>query len=276
MSLRPAVAKFGSYPPTVLTRALVAFSQTRERRGLSRILALVARKTAILFQPGPLDTEVLGIKLRVHPSDNVGERKFLFMPGWFDPAERALIDRELPRDGVFVDIGANVGLYTLWAGKKLGPEGRVIAFEPQAEALRRLKANLSFNYIEAPVNVIEAAAWDEDTALSFQADRSNLGGGSAVLDHGAAAQPITARSVAAVLAETGVSKVDMLKIDVEGAEDRVLAGFFAQAPVSLHPRWLIVENGGGRWSLDLPAILADRLYAPVAQHRMNTIWRRLA
>jgi FkbM family methyltransferase len=276
VSLRPAVAKFGAYPPSLLTRTLVAFSQARERRGLGRFLALAARKTAMLFQPGPLDTEVLGIKLRVHPRDNVGERKFLFMPSWFDPAERALIDRELPRDGVFVDIGANVGLYTLWAGKKLGPDGRVIAFEPQPEALRRLKANLSFNYIEAPVSVIEAAAWDEDTILSFQPDRSNLGGGSAVLDHGGAALTVPARAVASVLAEAGVAKVDMLKIDVEGAEDRVLAGLLAQAPPSLHPRWLIVENGGGRWSLDLPRILADHGYAPVAHHRMNTIWRRLA
>jgi FkbM family methyltransferase len=274
--LRTAVAKFGSYPLSLSTRLLVAFAQRRANRGIGRVLALAARRTALFLQRGPLDAEVMGLKLRVHPRDNVGERKFLFMPDWFDPAERALIDRELPRDGVFLDIGANIGLYTLWAGRRLGPEGRVVAFEPQPEALRRFKANLSFNYIEAPVSLIEAAAWDEDATLSFQADAGNLGGGSAVIDHGHAPVAVPARAVASVLAELGVAKVDMLKIDIEGAEDRVLAGLLAQAPPALHPRWLIVENGGGRWALDLPQILADHGYAPVAHHRMNTIWRRLA
>jgi FkbM family methyltransferase len=271
-----ATAKFGLYPPRLATRALIGFAQRRRNRGLDRILALIARKLAILLQPGPYDVEIQGLKLRLYPRDNVGERKFLFMPGWFDPAERALIERELPPDGVFVDIGANVGLYTLWAGRKLGAGGRLLAFEPQAEALRRLKANLSFNYIEAPVTLIEAAAWDADATLAFQDDRDNLGGGSAVLDHGETPGHVPARAVAAVLAESGIGRIDILKIDIEGAEDRVLAGLLAQAPPALHPRWMIVENGGGRWLIDLPGLLAANGYAPVAEHRMNTIWRRIA
>jgi glycerol-3-phosphate acyltransferase PlsX len=70
--------------------------------------ALVLRRMVLRTHPSTIDAEVEGLKLRLYPEGNVCERKFLFMPRFFDPDERALIDAELPPDGVFVDVGANV------------------------------------------------------------------------------------------------------------------------------------------------------------------------
>jgi hypothetical protein len=75
------------------------------------------------------DIEVDGIKLRCHPHDNVTERELMLDP----TAEREAIDlvlAELGAGGTFVDIGANCGVYSLFAARQVGPAGRVVAIEP--------------------------------------------------------------------------------------------------------------------------------------------------
>ena len=63
-----------------------------------------------------------------------------------------------------------------------------------------------------------------------------------------------------VLAEAGITAIDALKIDVEGAEDIVLAPFLRDAPQSLLPRLILIEDTRGFWGLDLFALLARRGY----------------
>ncbi|MDZ7641157.1 MAG: hypothetical protein U5J62_03915 [Desulfurivibrio sp.] len=73
-----------------------------------------------------------GINLRCAFYDNYSEKKFVFTPWRYDADERQLIREELPVDGVFVDIGANIGIYTLTASKTMGRGGRCIAFVAQS------------------------------------------------------------------------------------------------------------------------------------------------
>ena len=75
-----------------------------------------------------------------------------------------------------------------------------------------------------------------------------------------------------ILAEAGVSQVDTLKIDVEGYEDRVLTGFFKEAPPSLWPRAVVIEHlSRNEWLEDCIADMRARGYAETGKTRSNTL-----
>ena len=75
-----------------------------------------------------------------------------------------------------------------------------------------------------------------------------------------------------ILSDAGVSKVDALKIDVEGFEDRVLTGFFAQAPQTLWPRAVVIEHlSKNEWLHDCIADMRARGYAETGRTRSNTL-----
>jgi len=170
---------------------------------------------------------------------------------------------------VLVDIGANVGTVAIWALRRF-PRVAVVAFEPNPETLARLAANLALNGLaEDPRLVVVAAAVGEAEGTAvLAAESGNLGG--ATLAHGGAAGPssqsatagaITVRvtPLAAHLPPSG--RIDVVKIDVEGFEDRALMPFFATAPESAWPRAVLVETvHRDRWREDLLDDLARRGY----------------
>ena len=75
-----------------------------------------------------------------------------------------------------------------------------------------------------------------------------------------------------ILDEAGVSRVDALKIDVEGYEDRVLTGFFREAPPSLWPGAVVIEHlSRNEWLADCIADMRARGYAEAGKTRSNTL-----
>jgi hypothetical protein len=75
-----------------------------------------------------------------------------------------------------------------------------------------------------------------------------------------------------ILGDAGVSHVDALKIDVEGYEDRVLTGFFKEAPPSLWPRAVVIEHlSRNEWLADCIADMCARGYAETGRTRSNTM-----
>jgi hypothetical protein len=75
-----------------------------------------------------------------------------------------------------------------------------------------------------------------------------------------------------ILGEAGVDHVDALKIDVEGYEDRVLTGFFKEAPSSLWPRTVVIEHlSRNEWQDDCIADMHARGYAETGKTRSNTL-----
>jgi hypothetical protein len=75
-----------------------------------------------------------------------------------------------------------------------------------------------------------------------------------------------------ILDEAGADRVDALKIDVEGYEDRVLTGFFRQAPPSLWPQAVVIEHlSRNEWLEDCIADMRTRGYAETGRTRSNTL-----
>ncbi len=77
-----------------------------------------------------------------------------------------------------------------------------------------------------------------------------------------------------LLDECGVDRVDVLKIDIEGAEDMALRPFLEDAADEQLPRRLIVENSEHLWKTDLRAAIAARGYRPLLRSRLNTVYAR--
>ncbi|MEQ1543002.1 MAG: FkbM family methyltransferase, partial [Novosphingobium sp.] len=157
--------------------------------------------------------------------------------GAFEPGFAALLRQHLDPQRDFVDVGANIGFYTVLAAQLL-PCRRVLAIEPTAGAFTRLKANLTLNGVEGRVIAFKGAASDRAGALTIHAiegmeEFSSLG----PIIHGAVAgqavttEQVPAETVDALVARHGLDP-GMIKIDVEGAEGQVLAG--ARATLERH------------------------------------------
>jgi FkbM family methyltransferase len=85
---------------------------------------------------------------------------------------------------------------------------------------------------------------------------------------------VPCRTLLAILAESGVAKIDALKIDVEGAEDLVLVPFLRDAPRELWPALILIEDTRGFWQTDVFALLEQHGYTVAARNRQNVAYRR--
>lgn len=282
-AVHPAGEGFGERRPPWPVGALVGFCHDDAGGALRRLLAPLVRKIAMRACRLPMDLTVGGLNLRCSFVDNYSEKKFVFTPWRYDLEERRLLARELPPDGVFVDIGANVGLYTLTAGRALGPGGRVLAFEPNPRTMARLAFNVAANFggrTGAPrIELLDFGVADREGEFELNLDESNLGA-SSIASRDRSRVPAGARSVVKircrplldVLAERGVTAIDVLKIDIEGAEDVALAPYLESAPDGLLARSVIIENSQALWGRDLDALFRQRGYRLRFRNRMNSVY----
>ena len=124
------------------------------------------------------------------------------------------------RSGIFLDVGAHLGKYTLRVARHL--DGLVIAVEPERSAFEFLVENIKLNNLKnvIPLNI---AAWHKDEILDlFYAPHA----GSSTLKRnlGLGHEKVRARALDNVLNEMNISNVNLVKIDVEGSEYEVLKG----------------------------------------------------
>ncbi|MDI5924037.1 FkbM family methyltransferase [Rhizobium leguminosarum] len=138
---------------------------------------------------------------------------------------RAFIGAIRPTD-VILDIGANIGLYTVASGLALGGKGKVYSFEPDARSLKLLSENIQLNSLSDKVRVFDYCIGSHNGTTSFSlSSEPSLSGMS---DTGRARQfgevTLPIHTVDWVVAENGLTSVDAIKIDVEGHEPEVLEG----------------------------------------------------
>ena len=179
----------------------------------------------------------------------------------------ALVEALLPQEGVFVDCGANVGVFTLAAALRVGPKGRVIAFEPDPRTRRLLDVNLHRHGVSERVHIRPEAVGSDVARLQFTQYSndvvSGMMGAPEVFNPG----DVVSQFLVDVLPLDGAvdGPVDMVKIDVEGFEPEVLAGatnLFKRSPQMV----VIVEVN--------PAVLhnAGRTLEAILQYLPSSHW----
>ena len=268
---------YGTYAPTGLVARIAERTQTlSDQTWQGRRMALFLRRVAISMLRGkPLDVERYGARMRLHPYNNNCEKKVLFTPQFFDPEERALLQARLPSDGVFLDVGANIGAYALFVAGITGPRARILAVEPQPDVFDKLIYNIAQNPY-GKIKAVACAVADKAGELTLFIDPRNRGESSVKIvgaNQGSEIR-VPAVTLLGLCRSEGIERIDAIKLDVEGAEDLIVEPFLREAPESLRPKLILVENGTDQWQIDLPALLESHGYRRIAETRLNLIFQR--
>ena len=226
---------FGVYAPTAGQVRLIRLARaTFLRRGDFRKVLLT---WLLNLRDGPIDYQFQGLNFRLNIRDNTAEQGILLNER-YNEDELAFLRDGLKPGGVFVDVGANVGQFSLQLSDAVAAEGVVLAVEPDPIIRGRLESNLAANSA-ANVRIIPFALGDHEGEVSFIQDGENVGHNRVGETGGI---KVTMKPLLAVLTEAGVTRIDAFKIGVEGFEDKVLNPFFAAAPRTLWPRRVVIEK----------------------------------
>jgi FkbM family methyltransferase len=180
-----------------------------------------------------------GVRLLLEPDDQ--QSRCVATYGFYEPESMFALGRILRPGDVFVDVGANAGVYTLFAAQAVGPTGRVIACEPSRRELARLRANLAANDLPQ-VEIINAGVSEAPGAASLLLAEPYLARHNSMFlapPGRSGIEVVKVTTLDRIL--TSAKRCDCIKIDVEGAELLVLRGG-AEAIERFRPKLLIEFN----------------------------------
>lgn len=244
------IPPFGRHalPPEREAWRLKAASYPDTRMG--RMLRSRARKKALAGETGPFDVDVAdGVRARLYPAENRCEKyAFAGITHW-DAQERAALKSAIEGHGqetfTFFDVGANIGLYSLFAqayARAANIPLRIIAIEPGLETCARLEDNLKASGLSA--QIIRAAVSDMPGTGYLSKNNDNRGEAKLEARSGSAPQEeVIIDTLARICRINGVARIDAMKVDIEGHDFKALTAFFEDGTPALHPSLLIVETG---------------------------------
>lgn len=269
--------------PPLLLRALLA--------------ALLLLPMAILVLLMRIHAAVRG-SLRVSAETSTGSRMVCRLPDliqmyiWlfdvWEPDLTNFIQRRLRKGDTFVDIGANVGYFSMLAAKHVGESGYVVAVEASPSMFDALKENLALNPDLSNIHAINRAASDRACSIPFYSGPAHNLGLSSTVDHRKRELHVEAEVLAAPLGEIlnevqgiEIRRVRMIKIDVEGGEVAVLAGLLDMIEQCSEQMELLIELSPNWWAdqqLTPRALLQplfDRGFVPYLLGNNYWPWRYL-
>jgi FkbM family methyltransferase len=170
-------------------------------------------------------------KLLLHADDKV-MTPFIGEHGRWEPDEADWMRQALRPGATMVDVGANVGYFTVLASQAVGEHGRVVAVEPERRNLRLLARNVRANRCRN-VRVIRAAAWETAGMLTLRRNPDNAGDHQTHPDEGG--ELVSAVALDDVLE----GPVDVVKIDTQGADHYVIAGLSRTLEANPHATVLV-------------------------------------
>jgi FkbM family methyltransferase len=149
-----------------------------------------------------------------------------------------------------------------------------VSFEPNPSAHKRLAKNVALNedVLSTTISLLQLGVADTDSTFELRLDRDNLGSSSLVAESGEVVQ-VHCKPLLEVLESLGIERVNGLKIDIEGAEDVALAPFLTQAPRSMLPDIIVIENSEHLWKTDLFALIRSSGYSLKLKTRMNSVYQ---
>ena len=170
----------------------------------------------------PKQVEIHGATVVLNPTDPVVSGALHF--GVYEKAETRFFQSAC-RDGMtFLDVGANLGYYTALAARAVGPNGRVLAVEPDPDSFGYLEQTIAANAV-GNVEAFPVAASDAPATLPLYISTDNRGDNRLYASGEDRPQvEVTARPLDALLRENKIDTVDLIKIDVQGYEPKVISG----------------------------------------------------
>lgn len=267
---------FGSLtPPALLGWILGAkdFDVPHPVSGLRRKIA----KRFLRWTSTSFDATYRGLKLRLLPYDNAGDLEIAMHGRHSEEDELEVFVKEAPKAMSLVDIGANIGIYSMTAAQVMPKGARILAFEPAPGTRARFAQNLSLNGFLDRVEVVPAGVGSQNGELVLARGKSHNAGSATLANAqaGTGGETVKVVRLIDVLQERGIESIDILKIDIEGFEDQALVPFFEEAPDTVWPKYVMLETcHANQWDLDLIQVLSERDYVVTFENARNRHYRR--
>ena len=196
-----------------------------------------------MTSPSPIALRVAGLsqalELHVHDARDRYVSRRIREEGIWEPYETELLLGMLQPGDVMVDVGANIGYFSVIAAAQVGEAGAVVAFEPDPRNCELLRRNVTHNGLAARVEIVEAGLAATDAPGDLYLSEDNFG------DHQIFAADDTRDSVPVTLLhgasylQSRVQRIDLLKVDTQGAHiDK------AHAAVAARVRRIRARTGG--------------------------------
>ncbi len=183
------------------------------------------------------------IKLELHIDDWIQEN--IYFLDTYEEAELKYIQSSINEGNTFIDIGANIGVHTLFASKLVKKKGRVISFEPFSKNHKSLTRNISLNNSQN-ITIENIAISDKEKTIEIYYDKedSNLGMASSFLTKFSSSEKTQAISLDSYVEGRSIEKIDFIKLDIEGGEYLALLGM-KKVLTTYYPKLLveILEEG---------------------------------
>jgi len=266
----PDEPSFGAYAPNRLQSALLALAHVPPfyRGVLRRPMANLVRA---LGRTPVIDLTKKGVSFRLRQGTNLIEDGILVHPA-YNSVEIDFLREGTPVGGVFVDLGANIGLYTLPLARKAGPSGRVLAIDANPDIVKALEFNIAASKLDN-VTVACVAVGDSAGRARLEIRKADL----AIVE--VADDPegeIEIKPLAEIARDAGIDHIDTLKADIEGFEDRAILPLLDGHP-ALHPGRIVIEHlTRDQWRSDLLAAFARHGYRLVGKTRGNSLYEKAA
>ncbi|MEU4202928.1 FkbM family methyltransferase [Streptomyces sp. NPDC026294] len=153
-------------------------------------------------------------------------QRYIYLFGVWEPHLTRWLERRLRPGDVFVDVGANIGYYSLLASRLVGEKGAVVALEASPDFHRVLRKQVVINGCRN-VRAVNAAISDREEMLTFTLASSHNMGANSIVPYAGEAEStfeVAAQPLSEVLSADELARARVIKIDVEGAEGSVVRG----------------------------------------------------
>jgi FkbM family methyltransferase len=186
-----------------------------------------------------------GLKRQINGSDDILILpKFRGVTETYEPEVWHHIMANIKLGDKVVDVGAYIGLYAIAIGKRVGTEGKVLAFEPDPVNFQNFKQHINLNQIDLIVEPINMAVGEKESIVHFKSGCDSQSSIQETLSSGNIS--VNCVSLDKYFKQ---SKLDILKIDVEGYEEKVLKGATNLLQDSQRsPRLIYIEVHPFAWS----------------------------
>jgi len=261
--------KFGYYSPKGAIRLI--YLVIKLGFGFGRLKRIYSKVLTVINKNNPIDITYHNVKFRIYPHNNTIESKMFVSSRLREGKELKIISKFIKNEGVFIDIGANVGYYSLMAAK-LGAK-KIIGIEPNPIVLNRFRENIKFNDLNKKIKTFQIGVGEKRDTMELHLSNEDMGS-SSIVTSSINSEKIKIKIIPLLelLKKEKVKKVDVLKIDVEGFEDRVLFPYFDKLEKKFYPRLILMEDSSQKdWEKNILEWLLTNGYNVLARTRGNIL-----
>ncbi len=188
-----------------------------------------------------IEIDYMGVKIAA-PSHDLGLVPGL-VGGYYEKYQLEVFKKLSQQASSIIDVGSNIGLYTVIGAKNMKKGGTIIAFEPIADNINLLKKNIKLNKLVSKIRIEQSAVGDESKKLKLFVSTKSVGNHSASKENAGGASTeveVNQTSLDDYVKNKKISKIDLIKIDVEGFDGYVLKG--AKKTITKYQPAMVIES----------------------------------